>query len=111
MTLGRLFVMTLVSFPLLFEFGAGVAMMGVLCVRVSVLLFTDTMKFQQPTTMSITIVFLTSYGFTGFTLLTKLGGQEKKKKGIEMINCLLGVSTSSLLSVSGCIMMIGDLLP
>lgn len=80
MTLGRLFVMTLVSFPLLFEFGAGVAMMGVLCVRVSVLLFTDTMKFQQPTTMSITIVFLTSYGFTGFTLLTKLGGQEKKKK-------------------------------
>lgn len=80
MTLGRLFVMTLVSFPLLFEFGAGVAMMGVLCVRVSVLLFTDTMKFQQPTTMSITIVFLMSYGFTGFTLLTKLGGQEKKKK-------------------------------
>lgn len=80
MTLGRLFVMTLVSFPLLFEFGAGVAMMGVLCVRVSVLLFTDTMKFQQPTTMSITIVFLTSYGFTGFTLLTKLGGQEKKKR-------------------------------
>lgn len=80
MTLGRLFVMTLVSFPLLFEFGAGVAMMGVLCVRVSVLLFTDTMKFQQPTTMSITIVFLMSYGFTGFTLLTKLGGQEKKKR-------------------------------
>lgn len=72
--------MTLVSFPLLFEFGAGVAMMGVLCVRVSVLLFTDTMKFQQPTTMSITIVFLMSYGFTGFTLLTKLGGQEKKKR-------------------------------
>lgn len=80
MTLGRLFVMTLVSFPLLFEFGAGVAMMGVLCVRVSVLLFTDTMKFQQPTTMSITIVFLMSYGFTGFTLLTKLGGQKKKKR-------------------------------
>lgn len=72
--------MTLVSFPLLFEFGAGVAMMGVLCVRVSVLLFTDTMKFQQPTTMSITIVFLMSYGFTGFTLLTKLGGQKKKKR-------------------------------